>query len=57
MTELRAAMAGVDHYKIRAAIEALDLATKPFAQRRMNRAVDAQLRGKTLEEAEAGMTR
>ena len=27
--------------KIRAAIEALDLATKPFAQLRMNRAVDA----------------
>ena len=42
-----------DYLAIRAAIEALDIATKPFAQLRMNRAVDAQLRGKTLDEAEA----
>ena len=55
MTELAATMTGDDHLKIRAAIEALDLATKPFAQARMNLAVDAQLRGKTLDEAEAGM--
>ncbi len=54
MVELEAAMNGEDHLKIRAAIEALDLATKPFAQARMNRAVDAQLRGKTLEEALGG---
>jgi molecular chaperone HscA len=53
MTELEHAARGDDHLKIRAAIEALDLATKPFAQARMNRAVDAQLRGKTLAEAEA----
>ncbi len=52
MQELEKAMAGEDHYKIRAAIEALDLATKPFAQKRMNRAVEAQLHGLTLEEAE-----
>jgi hypothetical protein len=45
-------MAGDDHLKIRAAIEGLDVATKPFAQARMNRAVDAGFRGKTLEEAE-----
>ncbi len=57
MTELAAAMTGEDHLKIRHAIEALDLATKPFAQARMNRAVDAQLRGKTLDEAEARMSR
>jgi molecular chaperone HscA len=56
MQDLEAAMAGEDHLKIRAAIEALDLATKPFAQARMNRAVDAQLRGKTLDEAEAGIS-
>ena len=55
MTELEAAARGEDHLKIRAAIEALDLATKPFAQARMNRAVGAQLHGKTLDEAEAGM--
>ena len=52
MTALAAAMNGDDHLKIRAAIEALDLATKPFAQARMNRAIDAGFRGKTLEEAE-----
>ncbi len=52
MRELEAAARGDDHLKIRAAIEALDLATKPFAQARMNRAVDAQFRGKTLEEVE-----
>ena len=52
MQSLEQAMAGEDHLKIRAAIEALDLATKPFAQRRMNRAVEAQLHGLTLEEAE-----
>jgi molecular chaperone HscA len=53
MTELEAAMRGDDYLKIRAAIEALDHATKPFAQARMNRAVEAQLRGKTVDEAEA----
>jgi molecular chaperone HscA len=54
MTELERVMAGDDHLRIRAAVEALDLATKPFAQARMNRAVGAQLRGKTLDEVEAG---
>ncbi|HEY0254298.1 MAG TPA: Fe-S protein assembly chaperone HscA [Kofleriaceae bacterium] len=52
MQTLEQAMAGEDHLKIRAAIEGLDLATKPFAQARMNRAVEAQLRGLTLDEAE-----
>ncbi|HEY3803250.1 MAG TPA: Fe-S protein assembly chaperone HscA [Kofleriaceae bacterium] len=53
MTELERAMAGTDYLKIRAAVEALDLATKPFAQARMNRAIGAQLQGKTLDEIEA----
>ena len=53
MAELAAAAAGDDYLKIRAAIEALDLATKPFAQARMNRAIGAQLHGKTLDEIEA----
>ena len=52
MTALEQAMQGDDHLAIRGAIEALDLATKPFAQARMNRAIDAGFRGKTLEEAE-----
>ncbi len=51
MQVLAEAAAGTDHVKIRTAIEALDIATKPFAQRRMNRAVAAQLHGVTLEDA------
>jgi molecular chaperone HscA len=56
MRDLEAAMAGTDYLKIRAAIEALDIATKPFAQLRMNRAVDAQLRGKTLDDVEGNLS-
>jgi hypothetical protein len=44
-------MAGDDHLAVRAKIEALDLATKPFAQLRMNRAVAAQLHGVSLDDA------
>jgi molecular chaperone HscA len=51
MTELEAAIAGTDHLAIRARIEALDVATKPFAQLRMNRAIGAQLHGVALEDA------
>jgi len=51
MRALEAAMAGTDHLAIRAAIEALDLATKPFAQIRMNRAIAAQLHGVSLDDA------
>jgi molecular chaperone HscA len=51
MARLEQAMAGTDHLAIRAAIEGLDMATKPFAQRRMNRAVAAQLQGVALEDA------
>jgi molecular chaperone HscA len=51
MRGLEAAMAGTDHLAIRGAIEALDLATKPFAQLRMNRAIAAQLHGVSLDDA------
>jgi molecular chaperone HscA len=51
MRELEAAIAGTDHLAVRAAIGALDVATKPFAQLRMNRAVAAQLHGVSLDEA------
>jgi len=51
MAALEAAMAGTDHLAVRAKIEALDVATKPFAQRRMNRAVAAQLHGVSLDDA------
>lgn len=53
MAELEAAMQGDDHLAIRHAVEALDVATKPFAQLRMNRAIEAGFRGKTLDEVEA----
>jgi molecular chaperone HscA len=51
MRALEAAIAGTDHLAIRAGIEALDHATKPFAQLRMNRAIGAQLHGVALDEA------
>ena len=51
MTVLETAMAGDDHLAIRHAIEGLDLATKPFAQRRMNRAIAAQFQGVAIDDA------
>jgi molecular chaperone HscA len=51
MRALEAAMAGTDHLAVRAKISALDVATKPFAQLRMNRAVAAQLHGVSLDDA------
>jgi len=51
MKTLEAAVAGEDYLAIRAAIEGLDLATKPFAQKRMNRAITAQFQGVALDEA------
>jgi molecular chaperone HscA len=51
MRALEAAMAGDDHRAVRDRIAALDVATKPFAQLRMNRAVAAQLHGVSLDDA------
>ncbi|HEX3765124.1 MAG TPA: Fe-S protein assembly chaperone HscA [Kofleriaceae bacterium] len=51
MRDLEAAIAGTDHLAIRGRIEALDVATKPFAQLRMNRAIGVQLHGVSLDEA------
>ncbi|MGE0867643.1 MAG: Fe-S protein assembly chaperone HscA [Kofleriaceae bacterium] len=51
MGALEAAIAGDDYLAIRAAIEGLDLATKPFAQKRMNRAVAAQFQGIAVDDA------
>jgi molecular chaperone HscA len=41
---------GSDHLAIRAGVEALDRASKPFAQRRMDRAVAAAMLGKSIDE-------
>ncbi|MGE0546775.1 MAG: Fe-S protein assembly chaperone HscA [Kofleriaceae bacterium] len=51
MRALEVAIAGDDYLAIRAATEGLDLATKPFAQKRMNRAVAAQFQGVALDDA------
>jgi len=52
MTRLEQALAGSDYLAVRHAIEALDLATKPFAQARMNRVLERQMQGRSLEEVE-----
>ena len=44
-------MAGEDYLAIRHAVEGLDIATKPFAQLRMNRAIAAQFEGVDLDDA------
>ncbi|HZU84921.1 MAG TPA: Fe-S protein assembly chaperone HscA [Polyangiaceae bacterium] len=46
---LEQAASGVDPGRIRAGIEALDEATKPFAGRRMNRAIARAIEGKRVE--------
>ena len=51
MRDLEAAMAGTDYLAVRDKISALDVATKPFAQLRMNRAIAAQLHGVSLDDA------
>jgi molecular chaperone HscA len=52
MRHLEAAMAGTDHLAVRSAVEALDRASKPFAQERMNRAVSAAMLGRRLDDVE-----
>jgi molecular chaperone HscA len=52
MAELDKRKAGDDHLAIRAGIEALDHASKPFAEARMNRAIAAAMAGKTLADVE-----
>ena len=51
MAKLDDAARGADYLAIRHAIEGLDLATKPFAQKRMNRAIAAQFEGVALDDA------
>ena len=51
MAKLENAVRGADYLAIRHAIEGLDLATKPFAQKRMNRAIAAQFQGVALDDA------
>jgi molecular chaperone HscA len=50
---LERALAGADSNVIRAAVEALDRASRPFAERRMNRALELGLRGQDVVAVEA----
>jgi len=52
---LEAACAGDDHLAIRRAVEALDHASKPFAEKRMNRAIRAAVTGKHIDDVEQEM--
>jgi len=52
LAELDRIKQGEDHLAIRAAVEALDRASKPFAQRRMDRAVAAAMEGKSVDDVE-----
>jgi molecular chaperone HscA len=52
IADLERIAAGDDHLAIRAAIERLDRATKPFAQARMNRAIEAAMRGRRVDDVE-----
>jgi molecular chaperone HscA len=53
MALLTAAKAGDDHRRIGALIEDLDQIAKPFAGRRMDRAIEAALRGRDVGSVEA----
>src|SRR5512137_362848 len=57
MAGLRSAMAGLDYLAIKAWIESVDAATKPFAERRMDKHVKRAMAGHRVEEfAEAPRT-
>jgi molecular chaperone HscA len=53
--KVRQAMAGEDRDKIGAAVEVLEKASHPFAQRRMDRAMEQALKGHSLDEVERSM--
>lgn len=53
--KVRKAMAGDDRDRIGAAVEALEKASHPFAQARMDRAMETALKGHSLDEVEASM--
>ena len=55
MAELERAVAGTDHAAIRAASEALDRVSHPFAEARMNRAVREAVRGRKVDEVDSSL--
>ena len=52
VASLESAKSGPDHLAIRSAVQALDEVSKDFARRRMNAALDRNVRGQTLAEVE-----
>jgi molecular chaperone HscA len=52
MAAVEAAKPGADHLAIRAAVQGLDEASKEFARRRMNAALDESVRGQSLDAVE-----
>src|SRR5262249_50675183 len=55
LARLQAAKGGEDRELINAAIEALEAAGLPFAQRRIDRAIGEALAGRSLDEVEASV--
>ena len=55
LAHLQECMAGDNHVAIRKAIEALDMASKPFAEKRMNRAIRGALKGRAVDQVEQGL--
>jgi molecular chaperone DnaK/molecular chaperone HscA len=53
--DVKAAVAGRDYKKIRRSIEALDQATRRFAELMMDSAVSGAMKGKTMESAGEAM--
>jgi molecular chaperone HscA len=53
LADLEARKAGTDHRAIHEAIEALDRAGAPFAEKRMNRSLERAMAGRRVEEVES----
>jgi molecular chaperone HscA len=56
MADVEGAKGATDHLAIRAAVQALDEVSKEFARRRMNDALEHNVRGQTVEEVENKVT-
>ena len=56
LVEVDAAAAGSDPGRIHAALDALDRASKPFAQRRMDRAIAQAIRGRAVDDVARTVT-
>jgi len=56
MAGLESAKTGTNHLAIRGAIQSLDEASKEFARRRMNAALEQNVRGKSLDSVEKKVT-